>query len=101
MVNTQWFAVILGTVCGALVAWIGLRARAAALKSRLAFYENELTISKTQLTNHQEASAKLRETVARLESTLSHEKSASQEKLALVDRATEELREAFQALAAE
>jgi len=39
--------------------------------------------------------------VARLESTLSHEKTASHEKLALVDRATEELREAFQALASE
>ena len=101
MVNEQWFIASIGAVCGALVAWIGLRARAAALKSRLAFHENELTISRAQLANHQEASAKLRETVARLESTLSHEKTASQEKLALVDRATEELREAFQALAAE
>jgi len=101
MVNEQWFIASIGAVCGALVAWIGLRARAASLKSRLGFYENELTISKTQLTNHQEASAKLRENVARLESTLSHEKTASHEKLALVDRATEELREAFQALASE
>jgi DNA recombination protein RmuC len=101
MVNEQWFIAIFGAFLGAIVAWLAVRSRAAALKSRLSFAENELTIARAQLAAHQEGSAKLRETVASLDSTLSYERKSNQEKVQLVNRASEELRQAFQALAAE
>src|SRR6185295_6114890 len=101
MVNEQWFIGVWGVVFGALVAWLALRSRAASLKARLSLVENDLTVARAQLAANQEATAKLRETAASLEATLSHERKSAQEKLQLVDRATVELREAFQALAAE
>ena len=101
MVNAQWFIAVLGALGGALVAWLALRSRAASLKSRLSFAENELTIARAQLTAQQEALAKARESLASVEATLTHERKASVEKLELVNQATERLREAFQALAAE
>ena len=101
MVNEQWFLAGLGAVGGAVVAWLALGSRAASLKSRLSFAENELTIARTQLASQQEASAKLRENLASVEATLSHERTAGVEKLEIVNQATEKLREAFQALAAE
>src|SRR5580765_1824149 len=101
MVNEQWFIALCGVVFGALVAWLAVRSRAASLKARLSLVENDLTVARAQLAANQETSARLRETVAGLEATLSYERKAGQEKLQLVDRATAELREAFQALAAE
>jgi DNA recombination protein RmuC len=101
MVTEQWFIASSAAVFGALVAWLAVRSRAASLKARLSLVENDLTIARAQLSANQETTAKLRETAAGLEATLSYERKAAQEKLQLVDRATGELRTAFQALAAE
>ena len=101
MLNAEWFVVLCGVVFGSLVAWLALRSRAATLKARLSLVENDLTIARAQLTANQETTGKLRETAASLEATLTHERKSGQEKLQLVDRATGELREAFQALAAD
>jgi DNA recombination protein RmuC len=101
MVNEPWFIGVMGGLLGALLAWLAVRSRAATLKSRLSFAENELTIARTQLTSQQEASAKLRETAAGLEAALTHVRKGNEEKLQILNRATEEMREAFQALAAD
>lgn len=101
MVNEQWIAALLGALLGGVVVWLGLRSRAAALKSRLSFVEKDLATARVQFSVQQEATAKLRETVAGLESTLGHERKAGEEKLKILDRATDELREAFQALASD
>jgi len=89
-------AVVLGALFGSALAWLGLRSRQAGTHVRLSMIEKDLAAARSELVRQQEANAKLREQVAALESTLQHERKSSAEKLDLIDRATEELREAFQ-----
>jgi DNA recombination protein RmuC len=93
--------VILGAVFGSALAWLGLRSRYAAAHVRLSLLEKDLAAARNELIRQQENSAKLREHAAALESTLQHERKSASEKLDLLDRATDELREAFQALASD
>jgi DNA recombination protein RmuC len=67
----------------------------------LSLLEKDLAAARNELTRQQENGAKLREQAAALESTLQHERKSAAEKLDLLDRATDELREAFQALASD
>jgi DNA recombination protein RmuC len=62
---------------------------------------NDLVTVRTQLELQQEANTKLRENIAGLSKTLEHERTANQKNLDILDHATEELRESFQALAAD
>jgi DNA recombination protein RmuC len=94
-------AVVLGALFGSALAWLGLRSRYAAADVRLSLIEKDLATARTEVARQQEASAKLREQAAALDSTLQHERKSSAEKLDLLDRATVELREAFQALASD
>lgn len=93
--------VLLGGLFGSVLAWLGLRLRSAGAETRLAMTERDLAATRAELSRQQEAVAKLREQAAGLESTLAHERQAAAEKLELVDRASIELREAFQALASD
>jgi len=97
----QGTAVLLGVLFVSALAWFWLRARNAALDARLAMTEKELCVAREDLARQQEAQSRLREQAAGLQSTLEHERKSSVEKLDLIDRASEELREAFQALASE
>jgi len=97
----QGTAVLLGVLFGSALAWFWLRARNAARDARLAMTEKELCVAREDLARQQEAQSRLREQAAGLQSTLEHERKSSVEKLDLIDRASEELREAFQALASE
>jgi len=63
--------------------------------------DRDLAAARAELARQQEVVAKLREQAAGLESTLQHERQAAAEKLELIDRASTELREAFQALASD
>ena len=92
---------VLGLAVGGVVSWLAANSRNAAMQSRVPALETDLTTARTQLAAQQEANTKLRETIAGLESTLTHERSTNEEKLQLLDRAAEALRESFQALAAE
>jgi DNA recombination protein RmuC len=94
-------AVILGALFGSALAWLGLRSRRAGADVRLSLLEKDLAAARNDFTRQQEANAKLREQTAALESTLQHERKSTAEKLDLLDRATEDLREAFQALASD
>jgi DNA recombination protein RmuC len=96
-----WIAVLLGALFGSVLAWLGLRLRSASAEARLSLGERDLAVARTEVARQQEAIARLREQAAGLESTLQHERQAAAEKLDLVDRATTELREAFQALASD
>ena|SRR5579862_319676 len=93
--------VILGAVFGSALAWLGLRSRYAGAHVRLSLLEKDLAAARNELIRQQENSAQLREHAAALESTLQHERKSASEKLDLLDRATDELREAFQALASD
>jgi len=97
----QGTAVLLGVLFGSALAWFWLRARNAARDARLALTEKDLRVAREDLARQQEAQSRLREQAAGLQSTLEHERKSSVEKLDLIDRASEELREAFQALASE
>src|SRR6266550_9386402 len=97
----QGTAVLLGVLFGSALAWFWLRARNAARDARLAMTEKDLRAAREDLARQQEAQSRLGEQAAGLQSTLEHERKSSVEKLDLIDRASEELREAFQALASE
>lgn len=94
-------AVVLGAAFGIALAWLGLRSRHAGAHVRLSLLEKDLAAARSELIRQQEHSAKLRADAAALESTLQHERKSAAEKLDLLDRATDELREAFQALASD
>ena len=96
-----WIAVLLGALFGSMLAWLGLRLQSAGAETRLSMTERDLSAARTELARQQEAMAKLREQAAALESTLQHQRQAAAEKLELIDRASTELREAFQALASD
>src|ERR1700758_5643840 len=90
-----------GAIFGIALAWLGLRLRSARSEVRLSLIEKDLATVRAEGVRLQEVNAKLREQGAALESTIQHERHSAAEKLDLVKRATDELREAFQALAAD
>ncbi|HXY49247.1 MAG TPA: DNA recombination protein RmuC [Terriglobales bacterium] len=101
MVLELLIAGAVGGALGSVLAGFALRARAAALQSQLFLAERDLASARSQLATLQEANAQLREAAAGLVTRLELEKQADAEKLQLVERATDELRHAFQALAAD
>jgi DNA recombination protein RmuC len=96
-----WVAVLLGALLGSVLAWLGLRSRSAGGEARLSLIEKDLAGARAEFARQQEANSKLRELAAGLESDLQHERQSAADKLELINHATNELREAFQALASE
>ncbi len=96
-----WISGAAGLLLGALLAWLVLRSRTAALQARLSSIEEELTGAKADLARLLLDQRQLIEGRARLESALELERKASNEKVALLTRAGEDLQNAFKALAAD
>jgi DNA recombination protein RmuC len=92
---------VIGLLFGSLIAWLVLRSRSAALTARLSFLEKELAAEKAHLARLEQASTELVAAKAKLESALESERKASNEKMELVTRASEELRNAFKAMASD
>jgi DNA recombination protein RmuC len=92
---------VIGLLFGSVIAWLVLRARTAGLQARLSLMEKELSAEKAQLARLSEAHNELIAGKARLESALDAERKASTEKMELVTRASEELRNAFKAMASD
>ncbi|MGB2602054.1 MAG: DNA recombination protein RmuC [Candidatus Sulfotelmatobacter sp.] len=92
---------VIGLLFGSLIAWLALRSRTAGLSARLSLMEKELAAEKASLARVQEAYTELVASRARLESTLESERKTSTEKIELVTRASEELRNAFKAMASD
>jgi DNA recombination protein RmuC len=86
---------------GALLAWLVLRSRTAALNARLSLMEKELAGEKADLKRFQETHELLVASKARLESALESERKTSNEKIELVTHASEDLRNAFKAMASD
>jgi DNA recombination protein RmuC len=97
----ELIAVLVGAAFGIALAWLGLRQRSAVTEARLSLIEKDLATARGEAARQQEANSRLREQSAGLESTLQHERQSAAEKLDLINRATDELREAFQALASD
>ena len=92
---------VIGLLFGSLIAWLGLRSRGAALSARLSLMEKELAAGKADLERLQRAHIELVAGKARAESALEAERKTSNEKIELVTRASEDLRNAFKAMAAD
>jgi DNA recombination protein RmuC len=92
---------VIGLLFGSLIAWLVLRSRTATLNTRLSLMEKELTAEKADLARLQQAYTEVVAGRARLESALEAERKTSNEKIELVTRASEELRNAFKAMASD
>ncbi len=92
---------VIGLLFGSLIAWLALRSRSAALSARLALTEKQLTAQNADLARLQQAHTDVVAARARLESALDAERKSSNEKIELVTRASEELRNAFKAMASD
>src|SRR5580700_5570483 len=92
---------VIGLLFGSVLAWLVLRSRTATLTARLSLMEKELAAGKADLARLQQAQTELVAGKARLESALEAERKTNDEKIALVTRASEELRNAFKAMASD
>ena len=92
---------VIGLLFGSLIAWLALRSRSAGMHARLSLMEKELAAEKAHLARLQQAHTDLVAGKARAESALEAERKTSNEKIELVTRASEELRNAFKAMAAD
>jgi len=91
----------LGAAFGAFIAWLLFRTETAGTRSRLSLIQSELANARLEVTRLTQSNAQQGAKIASLEATLVHERSANSEKVDLLNHATTELREAFQALSAD
>jgi DNA recombination protein RmuC len=101
-------AAIVGLVIGAVVAWLAGQAGMAALRERATLVETQLSAAhaeaervRTEASHQGQINAGLQSEIATLRAKLEHERKASEDKLALLTKASEELKNSFQALANE
>ncbi len=94
-------SVIVGLIVGAIVSWLAVRSKSAALEQRATMIQQQLDSSLAEAKRQTEVNAQLRAEIAALNSTLEHERRTAEEKLVLVTRASEDLKNAFQALSAD
>src|SRR3984893_8838130 len=92
---------VIGLLFGSVLAWLVLRSRTATLSARLSLMEKELEAEKASLARLQQAYTDVVAGKARVESALESERKTSNEKIELVTRASEELRNAFKAMASD
>jgi DNA recombination protein RmuC len=92
---------VIGLLFGSLIAWLALRSRTATLSTRLSLMEKQLAAQNADLARLQQAYTDVVAGKARLESALEAERKTSDEKIELVTRASEELRNAFKAMASD
>lgn len=94
-------SVLVAALLGAAFAWLLLRVRTGGLTTRMSLTREELKATQAELERQRTLNADAGRRLAALEATLQHERRSAEEKLELVDRASEDLRQAFQALAAD
>src|SRR6202795_892672 len=90
---------VIGLLFGSVIAALVLRSRSAGTSARLSLREKELEAENASLARLQLAHTELVAGKARAESALEAERKSSNEKIELVTRASEELRNAFKAMA--
>ena len=90
---------LLGAVAGWILAWLVLRSQPAALRERSRMQEQELVSLRGKLDQSLASNSRSEKRISELEATLEQERKAASEKLELLTKATEELKNAFEALA--
>lgn len=101
MVFSSIAFIIFGAAIGYLICWLLARSRSQVLDVRLAAVQNDLNLARAEAQKLSRDNAELNTKRATLETTLEYVRKANDEKIELLDRATTELREAFQALSAD
>jgi DNA recombination protein RmuC len=92
---------IISVLLGGVLAWLALRARSAVLRERVSSLDRSLAVVQEELRTANSNNSDLKAEVAGLNSTLQEERKTSVEKLQLLNTAWAEMRQAFQALAAD
>src|SRR3972149_3722892 len=94
-------AAVGGVLVGVIPVWLIGRSQRVMLRERLVAVQQELVNAQADLNQKNEKISELNQSIVRLETTLDHERRASGEKAAILDNATQKLRDAFQSLSAE
>ncbi len=92
---------LLGGAFGFLISWLLRRSDSAVLRTKLTSTQNELTAARAESSKSAQQNSQLNATVAKLEATLAHERKSHDEKVQLLNQATQQLTHTFEALAAE
>lgn len=92
---------LLGGAFGFFISWLLRRSDSAVLRTKVAAAQNELTLARAELNKIAQQNSQLNATAAKFEATLAHERKSHEEKLQLVNQATEQLTHTFEALAAD
>ncbi|MFC1491441.1 DNA recombination protein RmuC [Nitrospinota bacterium] len=94
-------ALVAGLAVGAFAVWILSRIRMSLVQERLLQSTQDLENLRRDLADRDTAIVELKTSAARLETALDREKAAAEEKLAILNRAAGEMREAFKALSSD
>ena len=84
-----------------LIAWLLVRPNAAVLNARLSALQQELAKARLEAQKFTDLNTQLNAAKVKLETTVALERKANDEKMAILNQMTQELRESFQALSAE
>lgn len=96
---TNAFYALVGALAGAALCWLYLKSSSAALQERARLQEKDLLYLRSQLEVRAKEIQRAESEVAGLQATLEQERKAAIEKLTLLTKASEELKNAFDALA--
>ena len=94
-------AAVGGVLVGVIPVWLIGRSQRVMLRERLVAVQQELVNAQADLSQKNEKISELNQSIVRLETTLQYERRAAGEKVAILDDATQKLRDAFKALSAE
>ncbi|HZS28642.1 MAG TPA: DNA recombination protein RmuC, partial [Candidatus Angelobacter sp.] len=100
-VLTYVFLAAIGAGLGFVIAWLHQRSGSAVLNTRLMMVQQELSVARAEAAKSTQINGQLKSAMDKLETTIILERKAHEEKVALLNQMTEELRESFQALSAE
>jgi DNA recombination protein RmuC len=92
---------VMGAIFGFAIAWLLVRPNAAVLNSRLSALQQELTKARLEAAKFTDLNTQLNAAKVKLETTVALERKANDDKLAILNQMTQELRDSFQALSAE
>lgn len=93
--------VAVGAIFGFVIAWLLVRPNAAVLNARLSALQQELAKARGESAKFTDLNNQLNSARVKLETTVTLERKANEDKIALLNQMTQELRDSFQALSAD
>jgi DNA recombination protein RmuC len=93
--------ILIGGAFGFAIAWLLVRPNAAVLNARLSALQQELAKARQEAQKFTDLNTQLNAAKVKLETTVALERKANDDKLAILNQMTQELRDSFQALSAE